>query len=108
MAQFDCLIIFPVIFSLFVTIIFYYYMSIKIKIPNFFEVKKFRKKTLKSSSFYLFFKSNLKLNSKNSYKQAVVFNKRGCNLMVEYTLCTRKVPVQFWLFPKNFFSLSWI
>jgi len=73
MAQFDSLIVFPLLFSLFLTIVFYYYISIKIKIPNFFEVKKFRKKILDSSSFYLFFNSNTPLNSKSSYKQAVFF-----------------------------------
>jgi len=73
MAQFDTLIIFPLIFSLFLTISFYYYISIKIKIPNFFEIKKFRKKTLDTSSFYLFFNSNTPLISKNSYKRAVFY-----------------------------------
>ena len=71
MAQFDSLIIFPLLFSLFLTITFYYYISIKTKIPNFFEIKKYRKKILKTSSFYLFFNRNTPLDSKSSYKQAV-------------------------------------
>lgn len=75
MAQFDTLIIFPLIFSLILSLVSYYYVSIKITIPNFFEVKKFRKKTLKSSFFFLFFKNNNFFNSKNSYKQTVFFNK---------------------------------
>ena len=71
MAQFDSLIVFPLLFSLFLTINFYYYIFIKIMIPNFFEIKKFKKKFLKSSSFYLFFNSNTPLDLRNSYKQAV-------------------------------------
>lgn len=71
MAQFDTLIIFPLQFSLLITIIFYYYISITLMIPNFFEVKKFRKKAINSSSFYLFFNMYTPLNSTNSYKQAV-------------------------------------
>jgi hypothetical protein len=73
MAQFDSFIIFPLLFSLLLTIIFYYYISIKIKIPNFFEIKKFRKKALNSSSFYLFFNSNTPIISKNSYKQTTFY-----------------------------------
>ena len=57
MAQFDTLIIFPLIFSLILSLVSYYYVSIKITIPNFFEVKKFRKKTLKSSFFFYFLKT---------------------------------------------------
>jgi hypothetical protein len=73
MAQFDSLIIFPLLFSLFLTISFYYYISIKIKIPNFFEIKKFRKKTINTPSFYLFFNSNTPIISKNSYKQIIFY-----------------------------------
>ena len=73
MAQFDTLIIFPLLFSLLTTLFFYYYITIKITIPNFFEVKKFRKKTLNSSFFHLFFNDNTLLNSKNSYKQTIFF-----------------------------------
>jgi len=73
MAQFDSLIIFPLLFSLLLTISFYYYVSIKIKIPNFFEIKKFRKKALDSSSFYFFFNNNTPTISKNSYKHTIFY-----------------------------------
>jgi hypothetical protein len=74
MAQFDSLIIFPLLYSLFVTINIYYYIFIKTKIPNYFEIKKFRKKTLDSVTFYLFLNHNKKfLNFKTSYKQTIFF-----------------------------------
>jgi hydrogenase-4 membrane subunit HyfE len=73
MAQFDSLIILPLLFSLLLTLILYYSVFVQITIPNFFEVKKFRKKNLKTSSFYTFFNTNTPLNSKNSYKQAVSY-----------------------------------
>lgn len=50
MAQFDNLIIFPLIWSLIVFLFFYYLISIKITIPNFFETFKFREKQLNLSS----------------------------------------------------------
>jgi hypothetical protein len=77
MAQFDSLIIFPLLFSLLISLTLHYYISITLTIPNFFEVKKFRKKNLKFSSFYLFFTphSSLSLlNSTDSYKQVVFYD----------------------------------
>ena len=44
MAQFDSLIILPLILSLIVVLIFHYNMSIEVIIPDFFGVKKFREK----------------------------------------------------------------
>ncbi len=73
MAQFDFLIIFPLVFSLLLTLTLYYSIFIKVIIPNFFEAKKFRKKNLDSSFFYFFFKGNKNLNLENSYAQVIVF-----------------------------------
>lgn len=69
MAQFDFLIIFPLLYSLFLILNIYYYVFIKINIPIYFEIKKFKKKTLDVVSFYLFLNQNNKfLNPKVSYK----------------------------------------
>jgi hypothetical protein len=49
MVQFDSLIIFPLIWSLFLTLTFYYIFLLNTIIPNFFGVKKFRGKKLEFS-----------------------------------------------------------
>lgn len=67
MAQFDSLIIFPLLWSLLLTLILHYNVSIGIVIPNFFSVKKFREKKLDLPSFYEFFNSNLGTKLNNSY-----------------------------------------
>lgn len=46
MTQFDPLIIFPLMFSLSVTLYFYYSYQINISIPYYMETKKFRQKKL--------------------------------------------------------------
>jgi hypothetical protein len=68
MAQFDSLIIFPLILSLLLTLFFYYNLSIGIFIPNFFGVKKFREKKFDSPFFYKNFNDNTRVNSTNMYK----------------------------------------
>ena len=68
MAQFDSLIIFPLILSLLIVLIFHYNMSIKVIIPDFFGIKKFREKKLNSSSFYKFFNNNTGVKLASSYK----------------------------------------
>jgi hypothetical protein len=67
MAQFDSLIIFPLLWSLLLTLILHYNISIGLVIPSFFGVKKFREKKLDSPSFYEFFNSNLGTKLDNSY-----------------------------------------
>ena len=49
MAQFEVLIIFPLIWALLVTLFLHYKLSIELMIPIFFGTKKFREKKLKSS-----------------------------------------------------------
>jgi hypothetical protein len=68
MAQFDSLIIFPLILSLLFSLFFYYNLSIGIFIPNFFGVKKFREKKFDSPFFYKNFNDNTKINLTNTYK----------------------------------------
>jgi hypothetical protein len=63
MAQFDSLIIFPLLWSLLFTISFYYNMSIEILIPDFFGTGKFREKKLEFGKFLRFLKKILKLLS---------------------------------------------
>ena len=54
MAQFDSLIIFPLLWSLVFVLFFYYNMSIEILIPDFSGTRKFREKKLNSlASFEL-------------------------------------------------------
>lgn len=75
MAQFDPLIIFPLLYSLYIILNIYYYIFIKINIPMYFEIKKFKKKTLDLAPFYLFLNQNNKLLScKVSYKQTIFFD----------------------------------
>jgi hypothetical protein len=71
MAQFDSLIIFPLIWSLLFTLTLYYVVSIKILIPDFFILKKFREKKLKSQAFYTFFNSNIGVKSDYSYNATI-------------------------------------
>lgn len=68
MAQFDSLIILPLISSLLIVLILHYNMSIEIIIPDFFGVKKFREKKSDSPSFYIFLNDNAGINLTNSYK----------------------------------------
>lgn len=68
MAQFDSLIIFPLILSLFFTLAIYYSISIGIIIPGFFEVKKFREKKAQSRFFYQFFNTSKCANCADAYK----------------------------------------
>jgi len=67
MAQFDSLIIFPLLWSLLFVLFLYYTMSIEILIPDFFGTKKFREKKLDSSTFFSFFKENSEVRSDHSY-----------------------------------------
>ncbi len=68
MAQFDFLIILPLLFALLVTLTFYYKISLTVSVPNFFGVKKFRRKKLSSVYFYKVFYSNKEINKNNTYK----------------------------------------
>jgi len=67
MAQFDSLIILPLLWSLLFILFFYYNMSIEILIPDFFGTKKFREKKLNSVKFFSFFKENDAIKSNNLY-----------------------------------------
>jgi len=70
MAQFDALIIFPLLWSLLLVLFLHYQMSIEVLIPNFFSAKKFREKKLGSTSFYNFFVEDSKIAGKYSYIKA--------------------------------------
>ena len=63
MAQFDSLIIFPLLWSTLFILILHYSISIKMLIPSFFGAKKFRKKKLDYPTFYSFLKSNYNIAS---------------------------------------------
>ena len=65
MAQFDSLIIFPLIWSLLLTLTFHYIFLLNTIIPNFFGVKKFRGKKLENK--FSTFSSTVKTS--NSYSQ---------------------------------------
>ena len=65
MAQLDFLIIAPVFCSLSIILIIYYIISIKLLIPSFFGVKKFRKKKL--SLLVFVYELRKKLNFSDSY-----------------------------------------
>lgn len=67
MAQFDSLIIFPLLWSLLLVLFLYYNMSLEILIPDFFGTKKFREKKLGSTEFFSFFKENNKIVSTSLY-----------------------------------------
>jgi hypothetical protein len=68
MAQFDSLIILPLIFSMLLVLIFHYNISIEILIPDFFGIKKFRAKKSDSSFLYAFKNNKTGVNLANSYK----------------------------------------
>lgn len=68
MAQFDSLIVFPLIWSLLIILIFYYSISIEMLIPDFFGAKKFREKKYLSPSFSVFLKENSEVQRDSSYK----------------------------------------
>lgn len=72
MAQFDFLIILPLLFALLIILIFYYKISLTVSVPNFFGVKKFRQKKLSSVYFYNSFYSNKKINKNNIYKNILL------------------------------------
>jgi hypothetical protein len=67
MPQFDFLVIFPLIWSLLITLVLYYSLSIKILIPLFFGVRKFREKKIAVLSFSKFFKKNPEIQKNVSY-----------------------------------------
>jgi hypothetical protein len=71
MSQFDFLIISPLICSFTVVLFFYYSLSIKVLIPNFFGTKKFREKKIGLSKFYKVFNENFRI--KADYSRKVVF-----------------------------------
>lgn len=71
MAQFDSLIIFPILWSLLLVLILYYTFSIEILIPAFFGAKKFREKKLGSPRFYSFLNQNSEINTSNSYSTII-------------------------------------
>jgi hypothetical protein len=60
MAQFDSLIIFPLLWSTLFILVLYYSISIEMLIPSFFGAKKFRRKKLDSPAFYSFLKPSMK------------------------------------------------
>ena len=72
MAQFDFLIILPILFALLITLAFYYKISLTVSVPNFFGVKKLRQKKLSSVYFYKVFSSNKKINKNNTYKNILL------------------------------------
>jgi hypothetical protein len=53
MAQFDSLIVFPLIWSLLLILVFYYTISIEMLIPDFFWSQKFRKSLSPSFQHFL-------------------------------------------------------
>lgn len=59
MAQFDTLIIFPLIWSLILTLVIYYKLSIEILVPQFSGIGKFREKKLGSLSLFNSFNTSL-------------------------------------------------
>ena len=68
MAQFDSLIILPLISSMLFVLILHYNISIKILIPDFFGIKKFRVKKLDSSFYHISNTNKTGVNLTNSYK----------------------------------------
>ena len=71
MSQFDPLIIFPLMFSLLVTIYFYYSYQIDSSIPYYIETKKFRNKK----------KFNL-----NNLKQTITSSYYFCSIDFKYLI----------------------
>jgi hypothetical protein len=75
MAQFDSLIVLPLILSLLVVLALHYNISIGLIIPDFFEVKKFREKKAHSQLFYKFFDNAEFANFVNSYRSIFATSK---------------------------------
>nr|YP_009485455.1 ATPase subunit 8 [Halamphora coffeaeformis]AVR57519.1 ATPase subunit 8 [Halamphora coffeaeformis] len=65
MAQFDPLIIFPLIWSLTLVLAIYYRLSIEILVPQFAGIKKFREKKLNSLGSFNSFNTSLISNLSN-------------------------------------------
>lgn len=87
MAQFDPLIIFPLIWSLTLILVVYYCLSIEILIPQFTGIGKFRKKKLNYFSFFNFFNTSLISKINNT----VIFRGGYNSVLVEYMFCKYKV-----------------
>jgi hypothetical protein len=66
MAQFDALIIFPLLWSLLLVLIAYYQLSIELLIPSFSMLGKFREKKLGLSDNFEVFNSSLLFKPSNS------------------------------------------
>lgn len=67
MAQFDSLIIFPVLWSLLLVLFMYYSLSLQILIPDFFGIQKFRDKKLSLGEFYGLFDEQEFVSKAHSY-----------------------------------------
>lgn len=67
MAQFDSLIIFPLLWSLLLTLGFHYTILLNTIIPNFFGVKKFREKKTDYALFDSFLNKPSGTKNANSY-----------------------------------------
>jgi hypothetical protein len=67
MAQFDSLIIFPVLWSLLLVLFLYYGLSLQILLPDFFGTQKFRDKKLSLGEFYGLFDEQVLVSKSNSY-----------------------------------------
>jgi hypothetical protein len=67
MAQFDSLIIFPLLWSLLITLSFHYSVILHTIIPNFFGVKKFREKKTDYSIFNSFLNKTSSTTNSSSY-----------------------------------------
>jgi len=67
MAQFDSLIVLPLLWSLIFILIVHYRFSMKFLIPAFCEIKKFKTKKLHAKKFFKPIKKNLTITSRQSY-----------------------------------------
>jgi hypothetical protein len=67
MAQFDSIIIFPLLWSLVFVLVLYYNMSLQLLIPTFFGTKKFREKKMSLANYYGFLRENSEINVTSSY-----------------------------------------
>lgn len=66
MAQFDSLIIFPLLWSLILFLFLYYNITMTVLIPDFFGTKKFREKKIGLYTFYIFFNENSEIKAASS------------------------------------------
>lgn len=66
MAQFDSLIILPLLWSLIFFLFLYYNMTMTVLIPDFFGIKKFREKKLNLYKFYKFFNESSEIKTSSS------------------------------------------